>query len=144
MACDQDLVPDSNSKLSLLTVPLDACLKGGSQTALADRITFEKMLGEDSDFFPYLELLPPPLEDAQSSLLEMPRFWSDARLSSISNFDGGQLEEQLVVQLGGGAMAWEKVLEVAEQEFETYAEKILHRECSLLQAVNEILTKTPI
>ena len=53
----------------------------------------------------------------------------------------GQLEEQLVVQLGGGAMAWEKVLEVAEQEFETYVEKILHREYSLPQAANEILKK---
>lgn len=56
----------------------------------------------------------------------------------------GQLEEQLVVQLGGGAKAWEKVLEMTELEFETYVEKILHRECSLLQAANEILKKASI
>lgn len=56
----------------------------------------------------------------------------------------GQLEEQLVGQLGGGAKAWKMVQEVDELEFENYVEKILHRECSLLQAVDEILTKTPI
>lgn len=93
--CEQDLISDSNGKLSLLSVPLSACLKGDSHTALADRLTFEKMLGEDSDFFPYLSMLPPPLEDSKSSLLEMPRFWGDARLSSITNFDGGQLEAHL-------------------------------------------------
>lgn len=95
MTCDKDLGPDSDNKLSLLTVPLSACMKGDSQTALADRLTFEKMLGEDSDFYPYLNMLPPPLEDAKSPLLEMPRFWGDARLSSITNYDGGQLEEHL-------------------------------------------------
>ena len=95
LTAETDLSPDSNNKLSLLTVPLDACLNEDSQTALADRLTFENMRGEDSDYFPFLSMLPPSLEDPSSSLLEMPRFWSDDRLSSISNFDGGQLEDRL-------------------------------------------------
>ncbi|CAB9526176.1 set domain containing [Seminavis robusta] len=96
LTCEKDLSPTKNdNSLSLLQVPLSACLKGDSQTALADRLTFEKMLGEDSEFYPYLCMLPPPLEDATSSLLEIPRFWSPARLASITNFDGGQLAARL-------------------------------------------------
>jgi hypothetical protein len=95
MACNVDLTPDSDSTLSLLTVPLNACLKGDSLPALADRLTFEKIREQDSKYFPYLCMLPPPLEDAKSSLLEMPRFWSPARLASINNWDGGQLQGRL-------------------------------------------------
>ena len=98
VTCEKDLRPNSGSnKIPLISVPLESCLTGDSHTALADRLTFETMLGEDSMFAPYLNMLPPPLEDAKSSLLEMPRFWSEDRLSSICNFDGGQLEERLEV-----------------------------------------------
>jgi len=77
-------------------------LIGDSPTALADRLLLETMLGEDSDFYPYLQMLPLPLEDPMSSLLQMPRFWKDstnykARLDSISTWDGGQLQERLRV-----------------------------------------------
>ena len=96
MTCEKDLNPDKNqNKIPLLKVPLTACLVGDSHTALADRLTFEKMLGEDSEFYPYLQMLPPPLEDATSPLLEIPRFWSDERLASVMNFDQGQLQARL-------------------------------------------------
>lgn len=97
VSCEKDLTPDSKTnRVPLIRVPLESCLKGDSQTALADRLIFEKMLGDDSLFAPYLKMLPPPPdEDKSSSLWELPRFWNDDRLDSISNFDGGQLEERL-------------------------------------------------
>lgn len=95
MTAEKDLRPDDNNKVSLLKVPISACLTGESHTALADRLTFEKMLGEDSEFYPYVEMLPPPLEDAKSPLLDMPRFWNNERLESITNFDQGQLSARL-------------------------------------------------
>ena len=102
VSCEKDLQPDnngnnkSNNRVPLVRVPLESCLTADSQTALADRLMLEKMLGNDSLFAPYLEMLPPsPFDDPTSSLLDMPRFWSDDRLTSISNFDGGQLEERL-------------------------------------------------
>jgi len=110
VTCQQDLVPDSSTgsssdkrnRVPLISVPLQACLTGDSQTALADRLTFEKMSGKDSLFSPYLEMLPLGLEEEdengrKSSLLEMPRFWNDERLASISNFDDGQLTTRLEV-----------------------------------------------
>lgn len=99
VTCENDLRPSTDGKVSnrlpLIQVPLESCLTGESHTALADRLLFETTLGEDSLFAPYLNMLPAQLDDPTSSLLEMPRFWNDDRLASITKYDDGQLEERL-------------------------------------------------
>jgi len=71
----------------ILRVPLSACIIAPTTDSLADRLAAERNLGEDSDYAPYLDVLP-PLEYFRST---MPRFWSDDRMEMITAADGGQV-----------------------------------------------------
>ncbi|GAX27691.1 hypothetical protein FisN_13Hh213 [Fistulifera solaris] len=78
-------------QLNLLQVPLSSCLIADSSEQLADRLEFEKNLGSDSDFAPYIDLIP-PLESFQKTL---PRFWIPDRLAPMEAADGGALSRRL-------------------------------------------------
>jgi hypothetical protein len=80
-----------NGQLNLLQVPLSSCLIADSSEQLADRLEFEKNLGSDSEFAPYIDLLP-SLESFQTAL---PRFWNPDRLAFIEAADGGALSKLL-------------------------------------------------
>lgn len=75
----------SSGMVNILSLPLNACLKESTSEGLADRLAFERSLGDLSDFQPYLDTLPTSVEEFQ----QLPRFWSGNRVSSVS--DGGQL-----------------------------------------------------
>jgi hypothetical protein len=80
----QSTSPDG--MINVINVPLDACIIGKDLPTLVDRLKYEKSLGEDSAFAPWLNLFP-TLEEFQG----MPRFWSRDRLEFVKRFDGGQL-----------------------------------------------------
>mmetsp|Transcript_40443 Transcript_40443/g.74888 ORF Transcript_40443/g.74888 Transcript_40443/m.74888 type:complete len:344 (-) Transcript_40443:14-1045(-) len=72
---------------TVVRAPLGACLIDDSLEGLAERLAREKSLGGESEFAPYVDILP---ELDSSTLQAMPRFWSDERLECVT--DGGQLE----------------------------------------------------
>ncbi|KAL7575921.1 hypothetical protein ACA910_000720 [Epithemia clementina (nom. ined.)] len=76
-----------NNRIKLVDVPLDICLISPTSDGLADRLLFEKTLGEDSFFAPYLDIMP-SLDFFQSVL---PRFWSPERWSLVDAGDQGNL-----------------------------------------------------
>lgn len=78
-------------QINLLQVPLHSCLIADSSEQLADRLEFEKNLGDKSEFAPFVDLLP-PLESFQKTL---PRFWKPDRLAPIEAADGGALAKML-------------------------------------------------
>lgn len=78
-------------QINLLQVPLHACLVADSSEQLADRLEFEKNLGDKSDYAPFIDLLP-SLESFQNTL---PRFWKPDRLVPIEAADGGALSKML-------------------------------------------------
>ena len=54
--------------------------------AVAERLAYERQLGEKSKYAPYIDVLP-TLDDDR--LLSLPRFWDSRRLDLVT--DGGQL-----------------------------------------------------
>jgi hypothetical protein len=74
---------------NLIQCPLRACLIASSTQELADRLLFEVSLGPDSEYFPYISVLP-PVQD----LFDLPRFWSPTRLEMVT--DGGFLQRALI------------------------------------------------
>ena len=79
---------DNELRGDLLRVPLTACITADSSEALAERLAFEKSLGNDSKFAPFIEMFP-----ALEHLSCMPRFWNPSRLATVT--DGGQLEQRM-------------------------------------------------
>ena len=79
---------ESDVRGSLLHVPLDACITADTTETLAERLTFEKSLGSDSKFSPFIDMFP-SLQD----LKDMPRFWDSSRLEKV--MDGGQLKQRI-------------------------------------------------
>eukprot|EP00536_Pseudo-nitzschia_multiseries_P008575 jgi/Psemu1/287891/fgenesh1_pg.219_\ len=73
-------------------VPLDACIIGGDLPTLVEKLKYEKSLGDDSSYAPWLNLFP-TLDDFK----DMPRFWTQDRLDFVSKFDGGQLEARMEI-----------------------------------------------
>lgn len=78
--------------INVVTVPLDACIIGKDLPTLVDRLKYEKSLGSDSTFAPWLDLFP-TIDEFQG----MPRFWSPERLEFVKKFDGGQLEARMEI-----------------------------------------------
>ena len=76
----------------ILRVPLKACIIATTIEDLAVKLVQEKDLGEESDFAPYIKVLPPL---SSPSLQSMPRFWSQEKLEKVSEFDGGQIYEKV-------------------------------------------------
>jgi len=68
----------------LIRAPLQACLTAPTHAELAERLLYEQSLGDASHWAPYLAVLP-------SNFDSFPRFWSSARLASVT--DGGSLAE---------------------------------------------------
>ena len=87
----RDEIDRSTDKTRIFLAPLSACITAPSNEALADRLLYEKSLGDASIFAPYLATLP-SLDD-DSYLATLPRFWSRERLDCVS--DGGCLLEQV-------------------------------------------------
>jgi hypothetical protein len=85
MTCDADVSPGDD----ILRVPLKACIQADTLEKLAERLAHERSLGPNSDYAPYLDVLP-TLEDGLENL---PRFWSSERLDSVT--DGGLLLKRL-------------------------------------------------
>ena len=83
---------DLSAGSSILSVPLDACLVANTKEELAEKLVREKSLGSDSEYAPYLQLLPPDVEAFRESF---PRFWSDERRDLLFGFDGGQVERRI-------------------------------------------------
>lgn len=81
---------DLSGGSTIMRVPLGACLIDDSLEVLAEKLAKEKSLGSDSDFAPYMDVLP---ELDSPALLAMPRFWSTERLETVT--DGGHLEARL-------------------------------------------------
>jgi hypothetical protein len=54
--------------------------------AVADRLAYERQLGEKSKYASYIDVLPTLKDDR---LLSLPRFWDSKRLDLVT--DGGQL-----------------------------------------------------
>jgi hypothetical protein len=78
--------------ITVVTVPLDACIIGKDLPTLVDRLKYEKSLGDDSAFAPWLNLFP-TIDEFQG----MPRFWSPDRLEFVKKFDSGQLEARMEI-----------------------------------------------
>ena len=76
--------------LNVVTVPLEACIVGDTLESLVDKIKYETIKGLDSDYAPWLELLP-TLDDFQG----MPRFWTSSRIDFVSTYDNGQLQARV-------------------------------------------------
>eukprot|EP00978_Attheya_sp_CCMP212_P000694 scaffold1386_cov55-Attheya_sp.AAC.5 len=85
MTCDADVSPGDD----ILRVPLKACLQADTLEALAERLAHERSLGPNSDYAPYLDVLP----TVEDGLENLPRFWSSGRLDSVT--DGGLLLKRL-------------------------------------------------
>ena len=77
----------NNNKITLIDVPMDMCMSSPTSDGLADRLLFEKNLGSDSFFEPYLDVFP-SLESFQQTL---PRFWTQDRWELVSTGDQGHL-----------------------------------------------------
>lgn len=76
MSCEErDVTGD------LLKVPLDACITADSSEGLAERLAFEKSLGDDSKYAPFIDMFP-SLKDLEG----MPRFWSPSRLDTVTDW----------------------------------------------------------
>jgi hypothetical protein len=76
----------------ILRVPLDACIVSDTLEELAKELEKEKNLGDDSDYAPYINVLPTL---SSPSLQSMPRFWSEEKLEKVSEFDGGQIYQRV-------------------------------------------------
>jgi hypothetical protein len=85
-----------SEQLDLLNVPLGACLRGDTLQEVADKLSYEKSLGGNSKYAPWIDVLP-PLADFQ----DMPRFWVDERRQFLQQFDGGQLEARMALDQSG-------------------------------------------
>ena len=77
-------------QVDVLTVPFSACIISDTSLGLAEKLAFEKSLGQDSEFADYINVLP-TLEDFQT----LPRFWGRERREFVAKCDGGQLESRL-------------------------------------------------
>jgi len=73
----------------ILRVPLKACIRADTLQELAVALAQERDLGTDSDFAPYINVLP--TLGSSSSLDVLPRFWTEEKMEKVSEFDGGQI-----------------------------------------------------
>jgi hypothetical protein len=80
----------SNGLVQIIRAPLNACLVGEDWETLVDKLKYEKSIGTDSDFEPWISQFP-TLEDFSS----MPRFWTHKRCELVNQYDGGQLEARM-------------------------------------------------
>jgi hypothetical protein len=76
----------------ILRVSLKACIVAESPEDLAVELAKERDLGEESDFAPYIKVLP---SLSSPSLQSMPRFWSQEKLEKVSEFDGGLIYQRV-------------------------------------------------
>lgn len=83
---------NSPDLLNVVTAPLEACIVGDDWETLVEKLKNERDKGQDSDFAPWLNLLP-TLDDFQG----MPRFWTLDRMDFVSRFDSGQLRARIDV-----------------------------------------------
>jgi hypothetical protein len=79
-----------SSKINVVTVPLDSCIVGQDLPTLVEKLKYEKSLGEQSEFAPWIDLFP-TLDDFQT----MPRFWDQERIDFVSQYDSGQLKARV-------------------------------------------------
>jgi len=77
--------PSKDGFTSLVQVPLSACMIFQTQEGLADRLLYEKMRGEDSEFAPYIDVLP--------TSFDLPRFWSSSTIAQAPRRIQNALEE---------------------------------------------------
>lgn len=80
----KDQAKMKDGKANLVRCPSKATIAAPSIQELADRLLFEKNLGEKSTYAPYMAVLP-------ENCLTMPRFWDPATLDDVA--DGGSLLE---------------------------------------------------
>lgn len=78
---------NKRNRIKLIDIPLNMCMVSPTSDGLADRLLYEKTLGTNSFFAPYLELLP-SLEYYQAVL---PRFWTQERWTLVNAGDQGYL-----------------------------------------------------
>ena len=85
----------------ILRVPLNACIIAETLEELTQELVKERDLGSASEFAAYINVLPKlnPESSSSSSFMTMPRFWSDAKIDKISEYDGGQLYQKLQTDL---------------------------------------------
>ena len=80
----------SDQPVDLLRVPLDACIVSDTSHGLAQKLSFEKERGQDSEFADWINILP-----SLSDFHMLPRFWDPDRRYFVKKYDGGQLESRL-------------------------------------------------
>jgi hypothetical protein len=85
-----------SEQMDLLNVPLSACLRGDTLQEVADKLSYEKSLGGNSKYAPWIDVLPP-----LSNFQDMPRFWGEERRQFLQQFDGGQLEARMALDQSG-------------------------------------------
>ena len=78
--------------VNIVQAPLDACIVGPDWETMVEKLKYEKSLGDESGYAPWLSLFP-TLEDFQG----MPRFWNHDRRELVRKFDGGQLEARMEI-----------------------------------------------
>ena len=90
----QSLVKSMESEdiTNVVNVPLSSCIVGEDLPTLVEKLKFEKSLGDDSTYSPWLNLFP-TIDDFK----DMPRFWEQDRLDFVKKFDGGQLDARLEI-----------------------------------------------
>ena len=91
---------------NILQVPLKSCIIAPSPELLSDKLAYEKSLGDESFYAPYIDVLPSLLENDEgkgnndysssvSTLNSLPRFWNEDRIEFVSSYDGYQMERRL-------------------------------------------------
>ena len=88
---DESSFPNRPENLDgpILRVPLKACIMADTLEELSVALAKERDLGSDSDFAPYIRVLP--TLGKSSSLDVLPRFWTEEKMDKVSEFDGGQI-----------------------------------------------------
>mmetsp|Transcript_16195 Transcript_16195/g.37528 ORF Transcript_16195/g.37528 Transcript_16195/m.37528 type:complete len:373 (+) Transcript_16195:157-1275(+) len=87
-----DMSIESDGITNVVNVPLSSCIVGEDLPTLVEKLKFEKALGDDSTYAPWLNLFP-TIDDFK----DMPRFWKQDRLDFVKRYDGGQLDARLEI-----------------------------------------------
>ena len=103
---------------NILQVPFKACIIADTTENLSIKLAYERDLGVDSLYAPYIDVLPKLEEELEyyddekqkkkysGSLSSLPQFWDEERIGIVTDGDGGQLERKLKEDEREGLDPW--------------------------------------